>query len=207
MSKAVYAGLFAVGLALLALTAGCGTTEKDGGCGCSACGCGGCADGCGGCGDGCGCGSCGDGCGCGGCGGCGCGCGCGGGSADASDAKHAQILMKQYLKWTRTNKQQFRSKAHKAMITNWVNATGVKTFRAGKGTYRVGSVIAKEGWKKGKLALVFFMEKRGSGYDKNHADWWYGTVSAGGKVMNSGKVASCAGCHAGADNDYVFGNP
>lgn len=192
MSKAVFAGLFVVCLALLTLTTACGTTAYDGcGCGCSACGCGGCADGCGGCGDG--------------CGGCG-GCGCGGGSADASDAKHAQTLMKQYLKWTKTNKQQFRSKAHKAMITNWVNATGVKTFRSGRGVFRTGSVIAKEGWKKGKLALVFFMEKR-AGYDKDNANWWYGTVSAGGKVMNSGKVASCAGCHAGADNDHVFGNP
>ncbi len=28
-----------------------------------------------------------------------------------------------------------------------------------------------------------------------------------GLFMNSGKVASCAGCHAGADNDHVFGNP
>ncbi len=183
MSKAVYAGLFAVGLALLALTAGCGTTEKEG-CGCGkSCGCG-------------------DGCGCGGCG----GCGCGGGTTDASDAKHATNLMNQYLKWTKTNKTQFRSKAHKAMITNWVNATGAKTFRSGKGTFPAGSVIAKEGWKKGKLALVFFMEKR-AGYDKDNANWWYGTVSVGGKVMNSGKVASCAGCHAGADNDYVFGNP
>ncbi len=199
MSKAVYAGLFAVGLALLALTAGCGTTEKDGGCACSACGCDGCGDGCGcgGCGKGCG--GCGDGCGCG-------GCGCGGGTAGATDAKHAENLMKQYRKWSKTNKTQFRSKPHKAMITNWVNATSAKTFRSGKGTFPAGSMIAKEGWKKGKLKMVWFMEKR-AGYDKDNANWWYGTVSAGGKVMNSGKVASCAGCHSGADNDYVFGNP
>ena len=201
MSKAVYAGLFAVGLALLALTAGCGTTDKDNGCGCSACGC---DDGCG-CGESSGCGDgCGKGCGC--VDGCGCdGCGCGG-TTDASDAKHAANLMKQYRKWTKTNEKQFRSKPHKAMITNWVNATGAKTFRSGKGTFPAGSVIAKEGWKKGKLALVFFMEKR-AGYDKDNANWWYGTVSVSGKVMNSGKVASCASCHAGADNDYVFGNP
>jgi len=202
MSKVVYVGLLAVGVALLTLTTACGTMGSNDGCGCSACstGCGGCG-GCGGCS---GCGGCADKAGCSGCGGCG---GCGGDAAGTSDAKHAMMLVKQHTKWTKTNSKQFRSKPHKAMITNWVNAIGAKTFRSGKGTFPAGSVIAKEGWKKGKLAMVFLMEKRGAGYDQSNSNWWYATVTAGGKVMNSGRVKGCVGCHSGADNDYVFGNP
>ncbi len=201
MSKAVYAGLFAVGLALLALAAGCGTTEKDGGCGCSACGCDGC-------GDGCGCAGCGKGCGDGGCGGCGGCCGCGGDKASADDAKRAMTLFRQYKKWSKVNAKPFLSKDHgRHMIVDFANATAAKIFRAGKGNYKPGAVVAKQGWKKGKLKMVWLMEKRGAGYDKDNGDWWYATLSTKGKVMNSGRVASCITCHDRADNDYVFGLP
>ena len=134
---------------------------------------------------------------------CGCSDGCGSGE---SDADHAKTLMRQYSNWTKTNAKRFRSKPHKAMITNWVNGIGAKTFRSGKGNYPVGSMIAKEGWKKGKRSIVFFMEKR-AGYDSSNGDWWYATVTASGVVKNSGLVKGCAGCHSGADNDFVFGNP
>ena len=187
MSKAVYAGLFAVALALLALTTACGSTDKDkGGCG-AGCACGG------GCGDACG---------------CGCACACGDGCGEGeSDTEHASRLMKAYKGYTKTNATAFKSKAHKAMVHNWVNQAGLEAFQSGKGNYPVGSVIAKEGWKKNKLATVFLMEKRAKGYDADGGDWWYGTVTAKGKVKNAGKVSSCAGCHVDAGNDYVYGNP
>ena len=95
----------------------------------------------------------------------------------------------------------------KLMVNDFVNGTARATFNSRKGTYRVGAAIAKEGWKKGKRSMVWFMEKRSRGYDRSKGDWWYATVSSRGKVLNAGKVAMCSACHDGAANDYVFGLP
>jgi len=230
MWKSFYAGVFVVALGLIAVSAGCKNKKNqvkengcsacagcDGGCGSA---CGGCGGACSGCGGGCGdaCGGCGGACGgcgnaCGGCGGCGEACGgcggCGGGAkVSSADAKHAQMLMKQYRKWRKANAEAFLSKQHaRHRIYDYVNALASRPFTDGSGTYKPGSVVVKEGWKQGKRSMIWIMEKRGSGYDAEHGDWWYATLSAKGKVMNAGKVAMCVDCHDGADHDYVFGLP
>ncbi|MDH3592147.1 MAG: cytochrome P460 family protein [Planctomycetota bacterium] len=221
MRQVLWGALVVCGALALVALPGCQGTDGPDGCGCSATaggsggGCG-CADGCGCASDGCGCASdgCGGkaGCGCGdgcGCSGCGCGCGCGGAAkAGSADTRHAMMLAKSYQKFTKTNARAFTSKPHgRHKIHNWANAIAKSTFASGKGNYRPGAVIAKEGWKSGKRNMIWLMEKRGSGYDSENGDWWYATVTADGKVKNAGKVSMCIDCHSGADNDYVFGNP
>jgi hypothetical protein len=218
MSKWMFAGVFVVAIGLIAGTAGCkkGQGKSGDDAACSACaGCAGCA-GCAACGgeEACGacgaCAACGEGCGkacgCGEAGGCG---GCGVEPKVASaDAKHAAMLMKQYRKWSKMNAEAFLSKQHaRHRVYDYANAAASRPFRDGSGTYKPGAVVVKEGWKQGKRSMVWFMEKRGAGYDKEHGDWWYATVTGAGKVVNAGKVESCIGCHEGADHDYVFGVP
>ena len=50
---------------------------------------------------------------------------------------------------------------------------------------------------------LFIMMKTGG--PETDAGWVYGTVSAGGKVTSSGRVASCMSCHQDAKTDRIFG--
>ncbi|MHC4960308.1 MAG: cytochrome P460 family protein [Planctomycetota bacterium] len=228
MSKVMYAGVFVAALGLLTFTGckgkqtqpeGCGggcAAACSAGCGagCAGCGCtaGGCGEGgCGaacGCGaEACGCGGCGDACGgcAGGCGGCGCGAG---GAVDANDAKQAALLFGQYRKWSRANNTAFTSKPHgRHKVYDYVNSAARKTFTDGKGAYKPGSVVVKEGWKQGKRSMVWIMEKRPAGYNADNGDWFYATMKADGSVVEAGPIESCIACHANAENDYVFGVP
>jgi len=118
-------------------------------------------------------------------------------------------LFRYYQRWHRANKERFRSKTHgNHMVTDYVNSVARVTWdRGNKSDYRPGAVLAKEGWKKGKRNMVWFMEKRRKGYDTDHGDWWYATLNAKGEVKNAGKVAMCVSCHDNAANDYVYGLP
>ena len=117
-------------------------------------------------------------------------------------------LYNQYKGWTRENDTAFTSKAHgRHKVHDYVNGLARSIFRASKGVYPTHSAVAKEGWMDGKRNMVWLMEKRRPGFDKEHGDWWYATVDAQGKVANAGKVEACISCHDSADNDYVFGLP
>lgn len=57
------------------------------------------------------------------------------------------------------------------------------------------------------------MEKKGEGYDRDHANWHYAVVGPTGVVSVSGSghdrspTQFCSACHATAKaTDYVFGN-
>ena len=67
--------------------------------------------------------------------------------------------------------------------------------------------------KPGPRGPVFIMEKRGEGYDRDHANWHYAMVEPSGVVSMSGSghprspTQFCSACHAMAKaNDFVFGN-
>ncbi len=124
----------------------------------------------------------------------------------SSDDKHAKQLFASYKSWRKMTDAPFKSKGHgNMMVHDWVNSRALATFRAKKGSYVPGAALAKTGWKGDTLKKVWLMEKRGSGYDKENGDWWYAQLNAAGKVEKAGKLSGCIDCHAGADNDYVFG--
>ncbi|MEE8104185.1 MAG: cytochrome P460 family protein [Planctomycetota bacterium] len=209
---------FVVFTGLAIALAGCQTSKTGDACGCggcsaSACGCGacgacgkaacGCEAGANGCGKGaCGCG---EG-GCGGCGGGGCGCGAGASMA-ASDQNAATRLIREYTGWHKETAKPFRSKGHNNMqVDVFVNAIAARTFRSGQGDYPPGAAIAKTGSKGGAMKMIFLMEKRAAGYDRDNGDWFYAGVAADGTVKTAGKLGACAACHsADPANDYVFG--
>ena len=180
-----------IGLSLSLSACKGGGAKKDG---CSACGgCGGCKDGCGGCKDGC----------CGGCGGCG-----GGDSIDTADKSAAMRLHGKFRSWRKANAKSERSRGHGNSMVDWfVSPLADPVFRTGKSAYGPGMAVAKTGKKDGRLWKVWFMEKRPAGYDAQNGDWFYATFSGAGKLESAGRTEMCIGCHASAENDYVFGYP
>ena len=183
-----------IGLALSLSACKGGGAKKDG---CSACGgcggCGGCKDGCGGCDGGC--------CGCGGCGGA-------AGKISGSDKAAAMRLYGQFRSWRKANGESQKSKSHGNTMVDWyVSPLADPVFRTGKIAYSAGMSLAKTGKKNGKLAQVWLMEKRPTGYDSGNGDWFYATFNGAGKLQRAGRDQMCIGCHATAANDYVFGYP
>jgi hypothetical protein len=232
MDKGPCSVLFVAAMVALVAFPGCKSDDaaKAAGCGGAACGC---AEGCG-CGDGCtegcesaGCGeACAEGCGCGeGCAeGCGCGdgcaegcdsgeacgegCGCGGTAPAAlsKDEKQALALFRSYKRWTSMYKERFRSRQHaNYMVMSFADREAKSIYRSGKGPYPLHAAVAKEGWKGDEIKVVWFMQKRKSGYDPTKGDWWYATVLADGTVKETGKIAMCIHCHSAAPNDFVYG--
>jgi hypothetical protein len=93
----------------------------------------------------------------------------------------------------------------------YINKTG-KKVSTGRDDfpYPVGTIIVKEsyandGGRKGDLANLTVMMKRGSGYDLEHGDWEYMMVSPSNEVLGQGCMDMCIGCHAAAaDSDWVY---
>jgi hypothetical protein len=94
---------------------------------------------------------------------------------------------------------------YKTYIHLYANAIGDDAIRQKLETFPVGSIIVKE-----KLAAdgsvdgVGGMIKRGVGFDAKGGDWeyFYSDKAAG---FSSGRLQSCAGCHANAAaTDHVF---
>lgn len=101
----------------------------------------------------------------------------------------------------------------------FMNEQAADAFKQKLQSYPIGSIVVKEkqglqywgasGWReKGSKTHsgVGGMIKRGKGFDPDHGDWEYFYFEEPAKV-ESGKIASCVQCHAGAaEKDYVFGN-
>lgn len=105
-----------------------------------------------------------------------------------------------------------------AEINIYMNERAAATFERNEPAYPVGSVIVKD-----KLSAVAprghadtsavsesdgvgGMVKRRPGYDAEHHDWEYFYFEDPDQI-ETGRIASCVQCHAGAaDRDYVFGD-
>lgn len=106
--------------------------------------------------------------------------------------------------------------AHTA-IRIFMNEQAAKAFRHSAKVFPVGSIVVKE--KKGmgyddahqeRNAKthdgVGGMVKRSRGFDPDHGDWEYFYFEDAAKI-ETGKIASCVRCHAGAAaTDHVFGS-
>jgi hypothetical protein len=100
----------------------------------------------------------------------------------------------------------------------FMNDQAAEAFKQKAQMYPVGSVVVKEKqglhyWAKGEgykgtktHSGVGGMIKRAKGYDPDHGDWEYFYFEDPARI-ESGKIASCVQCHAGAaEKDYIFGN-
>lgn len=97
-----------------------------------------------------------------------------------------------------------------AYVTVFVNDAGrVAMFAGHDAVFPEGSVIVKEKRREAGDAepvLMTVMVKRERGYDPKVGDWEFAVVDGkGASVLEGGKLASCAECHAAkAKSDFVF---
>ena len=86
-------------------------------------------------------------------------------------------------------------------INVFMNDRAAKIFQSSKHSYPVGSIIVKQKQFRGVGGMI----KRSPGFDPEHGDWEYFYFEDSQKIQ-SGKIASCVNCHAGAgETDHVFG--
>jgi len=103
-------------------------------------------------------------------------------------------------------------------ILIYMNAAAAQAFTAGGESYPTGAVVVKQKtlldyydettkkWVGRHPAGVGGMVKRAPGYDAEHGDWEYFYFDDPQKI-ESGKIASCVGCHQNAKaRGYVFGS-
>ena len=102
--------------------------------------------------------------------------------------------------------------AHTAILV-YMNESAAEAFARGGRAYAAGAVIVKQ---KTLLARrpdapraadrgVGGMVKRAPGFDPAHGDWEYFYFEDPARI-ETGRIASCVQCHAGArKTDYVFG--
>ena len=131
----------------------------------------------------------------------------------------AETAFKQYKEWKKVNAAPVLSATHGSRyVFTYLNKTAEPSGLRGRFPFPDGAVLAKESFdgqdgKPGPQGPLFVMEKRGKGYDRDHADWHYAVVEPTGVVSMSGSghdrspTHFCAACHAMAEaNYYVFGN-
>ncbi len=89
------------------------------------------------------------------------------------------------------------SAAHGDQVEIWVNPTVQAALDAKKpiSAWPDGSLIVKDGYKKGTFSLVAVMEKRGS-------SWYWAEYEADGTVDYSGAPSICTDCHS-SGSDFV----
>lgn len=80
-------------------------------------------------------------------------------------------------------------------------------FASEPGAPAVGARLVEEHFERGtsKPGPIYMMEKREPGYDATQGDWRYVVVGPDGNLVTDGKAPLCAGCHAEAPRDQVFG--
>jgi len=101
------------------------------------------------------------------------------------------------------------------MVRIYMNDLAADAFKQSASNYAVGAVIVKEKQEERHFdkdwnivvarAGVGGMVKRAAGFDAEHGDWEYFYFEDPAKI-ESGKIASCVACHAGASRDNVFGS-
>jgi hypothetical protein len=81
------------------------------------------------------------------------------------------------------------------------NALAAAPYTAGTDPLPVGSVVLAEEHDDpncGHLTGFYLMAKENPGYDQAHGDWHWQRLDANQRVLDDGKLATCASCHARA---------
>jgi hypothetical protein len=121
-------------------------------------------------------------------------------------ALFTKVQTQKYRTWQRAPGYEVRRKAgspHSDEVDIYVNPTiaDVLAKKLPGGTWPVGSLIVKDGFKGGALDLVAIMEKRADG-------WYWAEYGNDGTPQFSGRPSVCTDCHeSGADSVRAFGFP
>lgn len=145
---------------------------------------------------------------------------CGGGSGGGSPAPSQDFpasLLSDYTKWTPVldGDAAFASSGHSGQIVRvYFNDTAAPHFKGEKelpfapGSYVAKVVVPALDSPTSEATRVYFMLKKESGFDSEHADWSYALAlkNSGSLTFDgqSGSLSSCYGCHRVEANwDYV----
>jgi len=111
------------------------------------------------------------------------------------------------------------TKPHGALLTTYVNSTGLDAIEKREKKLPPGTIIIKENYMPDKALGAITVMYNLAGFDKEHNDWFWVKYSPDGKPMTkdmdgktmtlAGKVPGCIGCHSVSNSgiDFIMTTP
>jgi hypothetical protein len=94
---------------------------------------------------------------------------------------------------------------HGAFLTTYVNSRAYFSAKDKTGKMADSSIIVKENYTPGKKLAALTVIYKIKGYNPEAGDWFWAKYEPYGKVLVSGKVEACIGCHRGNKaNDFIM---
>ncbi|MDX1661531.1 MAG: cytochrome P460 family protein [Gemmatimonadota bacterium] len=94
---------------------------------------------------------------------------------------------------------------HGMLLTTYVNDLAEDALTNGAAEMPDGAIVVKDNYSPDSTLMAHTVMYKVDGYDANHSDWFWAKYGADGEVQASGRVDSCAECHAQASDqdDYL----
>lgn len=93
---------------------------------------------------------------------------------------------------------------HGSLLTTFVNEDAYYSIRK-KGGMAYDSIIVKENYSGDKKFVALTVMYKLKGYNPEGGDWFWAKYAPDGKVLASGKLEACLGCHGKMkDNDFIW---
>jgi hypothetical protein len=107
--------------------------------------------------------------------------------------------------WPGKGKLYKGTEPHGALLTTYVNQPAYFSAKDKSGKMKDGSIIVKENYTPDKNLAALTVIYKIKGYNPSAGNWFWAKYDTEGKVLASGKVESCIGCHGkNKDNDYIM---
>ena len=115
-----------------------------------------------------------------------------------------------YVKWSLwpgTNKYYPGTRPHGALLTTYVNQAALKGIQDQGSNLADGAIIVKENYTPDKTLKVVTVIYKKAGFNSKAKDFFWLKYAPDGKILASGKVPPCIGCHRTAQgSDFLFTN-
>ncbi|MDX1623371.1 MAG: cytochrome P460 family protein [Gemmatimonadota bacterium] len=94
---------------------------------------------------------------------------------------------------------------HGMLLTTYVNDLAEDALTNGAAEMPDGAIVVKDNYAPDSTFMAHTVMYKADGYDAEHADWFWAKYGPDGEVQASGRVETCAGCHAqaSAQDDYL----
>jgi hypothetical protein len=94
---------------------------------------------------------------------------------------------------------------HGALLTTYVNSTASYAIKGKKKKMDDTSIIVTENYTADKRLNALTVMYKIKGYNPSAGNWFWAKYDSQGKVIASGKVDACIGCHGKMkDEDYLY---
>lgn len=111
--------------------------------------------------------------------------------------------------FVKVNQARFVSQGHAAGrwdVDVWANELAQRALAVRAREVPVGAIVVAEHFERGdgRAGPIMVMEKRASGFAKEHGDYRFAVIGSRGQLVKDGVIESCAGCHDDAPMDGLF---